>query len=80
MIVFVTTNGAFNQLEGNANVAGGNALARLQLNTTTTNTPATSGTGSRDFRFSVAGTAVPEPSSAALLGLGGLALILRRRK
>ncbi|QQL46423.1 PEP-CTERM sorting domain-containing protein [Sulfuriroseicoccus oceanibius] len=24
--------------------------------------------------------AVPEPSSAALLGLGGLALILRRRK
>ena len=25
-------------------------------------------------------TAVPEPSSAALLGLGGLALILRRRK
>jgi hypothetical protein len=26
------------------------------------------------------GTAVPEPSSMALLGLGGLALILRRRK
>lgn len=26
------------------------------------------------------GTAVPEPSFAALLGLGGLALILRRRK
>jgi hypothetical protein len=25
-------------------------------------------------------TAVPEPSSAALLGLGGLALVLRRRK
>ncbi len=25
-------------------------------------------------------TAVPEPSSTALLGLGGLALILRRRK
>jgi len=25
-------------------------------------------------------TTVPEPSSAALLGLGGLALILRRRK
>ena len=25
-------------------------------------------------------TAVPEPSSAALLGLGGLALIFRRRK
>ena len=28
----------------------------------------------------VNGTAVPEPSSTALLGLGGLALILRRRK
>lgn len=31
-----------------------------------------------DLSFSQ--TAVPEPSSAALLGLGGLALILRRRK
>lgn len=34
-------------------------------------------------RFSeilVQGTAVPEPTTAALLGLGGLALILRRRK
>lgn len=30
--------------------------------------------------FEVNGTVVPEPSSAALLGLGGLALILRRRK
>ena len=30
--------------------------------------------------FVVDYTAVPEPSSAALLGLGGLALILRRRK
>lgn len=29
---------------------------------------------------SITQTAVPEPSSAALLGLGGLALILRRRK
>jgi len=30
--------------------------------------------------FAFVGQAVPEPSSAALLGLGGLALILRRRK
>ncbi|NWK57334.1 PEP-CTERM sorting domain-containing protein [Verrucomicrobiaceae bacterium N1E253] len=30
--------------------------------------------------ISVAGTVVPEPSSTALLGLGGIALILRRRK
>ena len=35
------------------------------------------------FRFDdvvISATAVPEPSSAALLGLGGLALIFRRRK
>lgn len=35
------------------------------------------------FRSSISGivvTAVPEPSSAALLGLGGLTLLLRRRK
>lgn len=30
--------------------------------------------------ISITGNTVPEPSSAALLGLGGLALILRRRK
>ncbi len=34
--------------------------------------------GSYDLAMQV--TTVPEPSSAALLGLGGLALILRRRK
>ncbi len=36
------------------------------------------GTQVRQITF--AETAVPEPSSTALLGLGGLALILRRRK
>jgi len=37
--------------------------------------------GSRDAMFAgVQIVTVPEPSSAALLGLGGLALILRRRK
>jgi hypothetical protein len=33
-----------------------------------------------DAFFDVTGVAVPEPSTTALLGLGGLALILRRRK
>lgn len=37
-----------------------------------------SGAGNHSDNFTV--TSVPEPSSAALLGLGGLALILRRRK
>lgn len=37
-----------------------------------------SGTSDAAIRIDV--TAVPEPSSTALLGLGGLALILRRRK
>ncbi len=45
---------------------------------------ANNGTGGISFmgfdNFTVDGTAVPEPSSTALLGLGGLALILRRRK
>ncbi|MEJ6700837.1 MAG: PEP-CTERM sorting domain-containing protein, partial [Akkermansiaceae bacterium] len=39
--------------------------------------------GDEDFAIDdlvVEGTVVPEPSSSALLGLGGLALILRRRK
>ncbi|MGJ8672095.1 PEP-CTERM sorting domain-containing protein [Rubritalea sp.] len=34
----------------------------------------------REIDFTMEVTAVPEPSSTALLGLGGLALILRRRK
>ena len=45
------------------------------------------GTFAENFTFTEDGgagagtlTAVPEPSSAALLGLGGLALIFRRRK
>ena len=38
------------------------------------------GTGNGFAIYDVAVTAVPEPSSAALLGLGGVALILRRRK
>ncbi|MFK7911041.1 MAG: PEP-CTERM sorting domain-containing protein [Akkermansiaceae bacterium] len=40
----------------------------------------TSGSGNDVLFDNFTVTAVPEPSSAALLGLGGLALILRRRK
>lgn len=38
------------------------------------------GTGATINALSIEGAVVPEPSSTALLGLGGLALILRRRK
>ncbi|MGJ8655438.1 MAG: PEP-CTERM sorting domain-containing protein [Akkermansiaceae bacterium] len=75
--VMIQTNGLFNQREGN-NVTGD--LNRILFNTASTQTPDSSTDGSRGLRFSVLGTAVPEPSSTALLGLGGLALILRRRK
>ena len=36
--------------------------------------------GAKNYTASFTVTAVPEPSSAALLGLGGLALMFRRRK
>jgi hypothetical protein len=38
------------------------------------------GTETDHFQYGFLGTPIPEPSSTALLGLGGLALILRRRK
>ena len=34
----------------------------------------------RTYAFAINVTAIPEPSSVALLGLGGLALLLRRRR
>ncbi|MBK1831227.1 PEP-CTERM sorting domain-containing protein [Verrucomicrobiaceae bacterium R5-34] len=81
LAVLVSTNGEFNQYEGtnNANLATPTALNRILFSDTSTSTPDMTGS-SRDFRFLVSGTVVPEPSSAALLGLGGLALMLRRRK
>ena len=59
--------------------AGGNSVASITVS------------GQTDLQFSLQGSGtgisgvvvsevVPEPSSAALLGLGGLALIMRRRK
>ena len=68
------------------NVATGVDLTSIRLLTNSTN--ASSGAGIRidelsvatDWDSAVAGIVVPEPSSAALIGLGGLAMILRRRK
>ena len=37
------------------------------------------GAGTWDFSYGLTGTAVPEPASIAILGLGALALIRRRR-
>lgn len=55
---------------------------RLEITDNYFGTAPMTGGGSRvgigELRFDV--SAVPEPSSTALLGLGGLALILRRRK
>lgn len=71
---------------GNAN--GGTELYRVLLGTVDSTTTATVDVAqllstNADYRSIVKGVGievVPEPSSAALLGLGGLALILRRRK
>ncbi len=58
----------------------GSAGDYLVLGWSTTN-PDGGSTGSDSFNVdNIVVSAVPEPSSAALLGLGGLALILRRRK
>ena len=60
---------------------GGITADRVRI-TVTDNYSGTSAGGDRVGLAEIAfqGTVVPEPSSTALLGLGGLALILRRRK
>lgn len=60
----------------------GDTLARHRLRTVSPSTigGATHNGSNNDYDMRITVNAVPEPSSAALLGLGGLALILRRRK
>ena len=62
--------GAGYELETNNPYSGGDALRGNGGNTG----------WDQDFELKTNTIAVPEPSSTALLGLGGLALILRRRK
>ncbi|MFT6793143.1 MAG: hypothetical protein ACJAR1_001133 [Rubritalea sp.] len=61
-------------------VAGGGTLAGGSTQAPTVGVYDVSWSGVRDGSLTLAFEAVPEPSSTALLGLGGLALMLRRRK
>ncbi len=56
-----------------------NATQTLSITFNHTNGDTSTGFNSTNFKVTPVNP-VPEPSSAALLGLGGLALILRRRK
>jgi hypothetical protein len=59
---------------GGAAISSGSNTGVPNLNSVTDNA------GDRVFHVGLTAVPVPEPSTTALLGLGGLALILRRRK
>ena len=70
--VLVFTNGGnLGHFEGQG--AGGGRL-------TFAGTALAGPSGSRDFNFLIGGQVIPEPTSAALLGLGAFGLIARRRR
>ncbi len=64
----------------NSGDSGYGVLSWSGLNTDTISFVVSAPNGALAMNRFTATTVVPEPSSAALLGLGGLALILRRRK
>ncbi|BDS06103.1 hypothetical protein NT6N_11430 [Oceaniferula spumae] len=59
---------------------GGDYVATLSISSQTGSSPSGMRFGTDGFDATITTVTVPEPSSAALLGLGGIALILRRRK
>lgn len=72
--LFLTVNEDIAINESFFTLSAGDQLKTLD-SVTITNTG-----GDRMAIFAISGQVVPEPSSVALLGLGGLALILRRRR
>ncbi|MGJ8678659.1 MAG: PEP-CTERM sorting domain-containing protein [Akkermansiaceae bacterium] len=68
-------------LDGTSGVAAASNVAWGELTGTAVQTITWSASAAREaFNFSVDTAVVPEPSSAALLGLGGLALLARRKR